>query len=484
MINSSDPAMADISGISAQITTFSMPAFHGNGTAGIEVSIDITTRGQTISVGLEANSTVNHGAVEFFASVINATSHNVTSAQLGSSPAVGSLAYLEIAPTAGNTWACYAENQVLLNTSIPSSNGSLQVDTSILTGWSNSPWVPQDMFMPQALDVRTPSGWYIPHPAYAEWAGLPIPSFPKFSFVGANQDLSLAPGEFEAGTNVSSPTNGTSLVTLWSTTPAKHATLYGFVAPAEVTGGKNVTVSWQATSDGSPLDGVRVAFWSSLGGLVGGAVTNAAGWANSTYPTPVVTQPAVMFLNASIENGTYIGFSNISLLVFPARAIQLTVTLTPHVVQGAPAGMVEIVASVTQSGSPMGGVVLLPQANIGGGVFSPYAPWVTNNAGYVYANYTVPSIYGNVTVWANVSGIGYAGSGNVTLVVNVGHAPSNTSSSNTLWPYELGAVLAAVIVIIAMVALAARRRASQAEEEEDEKPAEKSSSEKDADKKA
>jgi hypothetical protein len=484
LINSSDPEGANITGVSADMTTFAMPTIQGTGFGFIEAAVELHVHGVILAAGLEANSTNEGGSVVTFAAVMNGTPpFNITSVQLGSAPPTGSLLNLQIAPTIGNTWGCWVGGQDLLNSYLPAFNGSFPVDTSIFAEWNQTPWVPQEFLMPHALEFHTPTGLYIPHLGFASWVGANASGLiaPPMKIAGERQNQSLGPGEFLAGTSILSPTNGATMTMLWNATATKPATLYGTVAPPQITGGQSVNVDWEVTQNGTAVPGVHVAFWSSLGGAVGNMVTKSNGWANCTYSTPVVQQPELLYLNASIENGTYYGSSNISFEVFPVKAIQLDVSMTPYVIVGAPSGMVELVVHVTQDGSPVAGVSILPEASAGGGAFSPYAPWVTDGAGYVHANYTVPDIYGNVTVWANVSSSFYAGSANATLVVNGGHAPGTSSSSSPLWPYAIAAVVVAVIVVIAMLLWAGKRKAAQDEADEIENEG-KASSAKEPDK--
>lgn len=482
LLNLSKNSHFDFSGISANVTTFTMPAYHGNGSAAIDVAVNLDTRGETISVGMEANSTMNDSLVYADATIFNTTTYASYGFALGSSLPVGSLTNLAIVPSEGNTWACYVDGEMLLNSTLPAMSGALVVNTTILTAWNGTSWLPEEVFMPQAMELRTHSGWVLPQPVYAY--AEPLGARP-FDIAGELQNPSLAPGEFVAGTNATSSFDGGTVIKLWGTAQTTHAALDGAVSPSEITGGQNLSVSWRTTNaTGSPIVGAQVMFWSNLGGVVGDAVSNYAGWANCSYSTIVVQQVEIIYLNASLEAASYYGWGSLTAKLFPVKPIPLTVSLTPHIITGASSGMVEIVVLVRQNANPVAGVGLLPEASVGGGVFSPPAPWVTNSVGYLYMNYTVPDIHGNVTVWVNVSNLGYSGSGNLTIVVNSGHTqPGATSPMSGLWPYVVGGVLAAVVVVILVVLFARKRGAKEEAEPSTDESAEPSSDAKEPNKK-
>jgi hypothetical protein len=435
------------------------------------VAAEEYVRGDVMAAGLEANWTYSGQKVYAFAAVLNATTQAMLSVRIANTPPIGSLVNVEVELTGIGIWTCFVNGTPLLSTTFNGTGAAHGSSAAgILAEYNNTPWFPGEVMMPQALELLTPIGWYMPERAYAQWASeyaAPV------NISGQSINATLGPDEFEAGTDVRSASNGTLAAEIWSEAPTKMALLQGTMTPSSVVGGNTANLTWQATSalTGNPLSGVEVDYWSSQGGAVGEGITNPGGWVNVTLPTTSVIEPHYLNFTALILNASYFGSGNASLQLLPVASIGLGVVVTSYALSGKLAGTYEIVVQILDAGVGMNDVPVLLEASVGGGTFSPFAPWVTNTAGYAYGNYTTPPVNADISVWVNVSKTGYEG-GNYTLVI-ASSGTNNQGSSSSSIPWWVYAIVAAAAVIVIAVVVVNWRRKKAAEEQEDEEEADK-----------
>lgn len=465
--NTSDMGGSKVSGVTMEVTSFAMPLPTGSGTGSFELAAGVAVGGNLILAGVEANLTYTGQAVHAFAAELNETTLYPQQFVLGPSPPVGSLVTLSVELSGAQTWVAYVNGTPLLNVTgasgpITSPNSLIQV---ALTSWNETPWVPREVYLPQAIEFLTQTGWHLPNEEYVWWPAGKVPP-PPLNISSQSTDPAMVPGELDLGSAVSSPDNGLNVTRLWSGTPTLPLTLAGTGFPSLVQAGATVNVSWRATQQGKPMGGFRVDMWGSAGGNMTTLVTNAGGWANTTYRTPLVKTQTEVYLNASLLNAIYYGSGSVTVTV--TTLIHLTVTI----LASARATTVSLIAWVRANNASVAGAQLFPSASAGGGAFTPWGPWSTDAAGYAYANYTPPAITGNITLWVNASYAGYSASSSVQVVVShPGSSPSPASDSPPLWVYgAIGGVLA-VGIVLGSVLYAKRSRARRQAAEDEAPPA-------------
>lgn len=462
-INTSDPEIGTNVGVAMEATPFTMPAYTGNGSASFQLGTGelFPTPGDDytlLAAGFEADWALSGSAVSPFAAILNETSQNITSFITEPSMPAGSILNAAVEYTHNGTWEAYLNGEPVLSLDSGVSSVNTTTNSATLLNFSSgsSAWLPSHVFLPEALMVDTGSSWVVPTDVYTGFLGN-VAAPMNVSAESLNR--SLFPGEFQAGSDVYSPSKGTPTLELWKAAPSTQVSLSGLVSPSPVVGGKNVTVSWQVTHSLTPVSDVYLSIFNSLGGAITHAVTSQSGWANVTIPTSEVKTAMSFYLNATVLNGTYLGEANVTVAVSPPGPTLLHVTLdaTPVASQS---GRFSLEILVAQGAAPAPGVEFLPAANIGGGVFSPLGPWVTNSVGIVYANYTAPPGVPRVTIWANASQSGYSGSGYAVLMINV---TSTTSGSGSQINYgdlaiAIGGGIAAGVIFIGLVWLYRRPR--------------------------
>jgi hypothetical protein len=451
MLNTTDPNAGPNHGASMYVTSFAMPPYRGTGFASFQLAVDELVNSSYLFVcGLEANWTLGGPTAYPFAAVIKVTgglNGNLTTFGTGSPVPVGTLLRVYVEGSPSGVWTAYVNGDPILNYSLGAGSVSDPFDTFVtLTSSSYGvPWLPRLVSLPQALEVLNGTQWYMPQGVYADWLGSgPAP----LNLSGASLNSSLFPGEFEAGTGFSSLYRGAVATEIWNQTPFLPSALQGTTSPSLAVAGTLVNVSWHVSSGGRNVPGVEVDYWSSLGGAVGTALSDAQGWANGTFVAPLVTVATPVNLTAMVLNASFFGDGNASLRIVPFGVEALTVNMNGSVLPTNASHIVSLIIQVTHNGQPVAGAMLLPASNVGGGTFLPFAPWVTNAAGMVFANYTVPQNASVVTIWANTSGALYSGGSSVEFTFHPQPATGGGSGTDTsvYLYYAIGGGVAAGIL--------------------------------------
>lgn len=434
LINTTDPNVWPNSGAAMNITQFSLPPYQGKGFASFQVAVDeLVNSTDLIAVGLEANWTLGGSTAYPFAAVLSIVTDQLITFSTGNPVPVGSLVQVRMTGGSNGVWTASVNGLPILNYSAGVQNVSTPSDTfvTVTSSSQDGAWLPQEILLPDTLEVLNSTHWYRPQNAFASWVGN---GTAPLNISGEVQNSSLFSGEFMAGTSFASIYRGAQLIELWNRTPILDAQVSGAVAPTPLVSGTVTNVSWRVTSQGRVLPGVCVSYWSNLGGAPGTSVTDVEGYANSTYPVPRVTGAATFELTSMVLNDSVFGSGNLSAKVLPSGTETLTISLHDHVQTNGTARVIALAIEVMSGGKPAAGVTLLPSASIGGGSFSPYAPWVTDSNGMTYGNYTAPENATEVTLWVNASGLLYSGSAAMHFVLgNVSGNVSAPPSDETQW---------------------------------------------------
>ncbi len=440
LLNTTDPSVWPNSGAAMNLTEFALPHYPGKGFASFQVAVDeLVNSTHLLVVGLEANWTLGGSTAYPFAAVLSIVTDQIVTFSTGNPAPVGALVQVALKGAPNGVWTAYVDGNPILNYSAGIGNVTTPSDTfvTMTSSTQGGTWAPSELYLPDTLEVLNGTHWYRPQDLYATWIGN---GTAPLNISGELENASLFSGEFQAGTGIASNFRGAQTIELWNRTPILAATVSGAISPSPSVGGTLTNVSWRVTAQGRVLPGVRVRYWSSLGGPIGTALTNALGYANSTYPLPAVSSNTPVALIALVLNDSVFGSGNASEVILPSGTTTLAISLFDRVTVVNSTRIVYLVVTVTAKGKPAVGVALLLSAGIGGGEFDPFGPWITNAEGIAQGNYTVPVNATAVSLWVNASGPLYSGTATVDLTfpttsTGTGPAPTN---DNVLLLWAIG----------------------------------------------
>ncbi|MDE1879036.1 MAG: zinc ribbon domain-containing protein [Euryarchaeota archaeon] len=472
--HSVDPLAVPNNGFEYNVTAYRMPTT-GMGTLLLSEQEEIAGVGglasQDLLMGYISNSSfTGPGEVPFWAVVDNATGHIVNCGYTVSTPNAGATYPFQALYVANRTWevlyhgnAFAGSDNITLNGTEATWTGSLGVVA--YAAWNGtSPWVPSLISVPSSMHVRQGNRWYLPHPVAASWNGTALPSWGE---AGTVQRGYLAPGALDVGTSVATVTNGTELWTSASPTPL---TVSVSANATHVVGGSTVALTVTALASNVAIPGLNVSMTSNA---VGGAFSpalpwrlNATGVARGNYTSPLVSSSTSVTLTAYVGNGQFQGSGSAPTLTVSPTSLTVSVLLSSFSV--APGGSVNVTVVVDHAGQGVEGVNLSFSASVGGGVFTPAAPWMTARGGFANGSYLAPAAPGPVALTFTVEFLGFSGSTTAHLNVTGSSSPTPSAWSETS-VIVIDAVLAVVLLGLALAYLRARTpRTPESEEEIDE----------------
>ena len=451
--HSVDPKAVPNSGFEFNVTGFAMPLA---GSGSFLLTEQEVVADQILAMGLFANSTLTgSGTIPFWAVIDNTTGHFISCGYtFNLPPTVGQNVPFQALNTGGRTWEVLykglpfgGSNNITMNGTQSTWTGGVGVVT--LANWNGTAWAPSLVQMPFTMRVLTASGWYLPHPVAATWNGTGPAAWGE---AGTVQQGYLAPGALDLGTSVPVVTNGT---LLWSSSAPTPLAVSVSTTSTSLVGGATTALSVRATAAGVPISGLSVVLSTSGGGSFSPALpwaTSPQGYANGSYRAPLVSSPASVQLSANVGNGLFQGTGQTTVQVSPTIAV-LTVTLSGT--QVAPGALVNLTVSVKSGSQGIAGLNLTFVASVGGGGFSPAAPWVTDTNGVATGTYQAPQTSGPVEITFTLQSVGFSGSS--TAWLNVTGGPSGSTSSGTNWGI-VGVDVALALILLVLVALYARSR--------------------------
>lgn len=451
--HSVDPRAVPNTGFEFNVTGYAMPS---GGSGSFLLTEQETVADQILAMGLFANSTLTAtGTVPFWAVIDNSTGHFISCGYtFNAPPTPGQNVQFQALNIGGRTWEVLYRGQPFSGSNNITMNGTQSTWTGgvgvvTLANWNGTAWAPSDLALPVSMRVLTQGGWYLAHPVAASWNGTAPPTWGE---AGSAQRGYLAPGALDIGTSVPTVTNGTELWTSAAPTPLVVTMATGSTS---LQGGGSSSLSVRALAAGVAIPGLSVALASSGGGTFSPALPwnlSAQGYANGTYTAPLVSSPVSVVLSASVGNGQFQGTGQLTVAVAPTVA---TVALTLSSSQVAEGGIVNVTVTVRAGTQGISGVNLSFTASVGGGAFSPIAPWVTDLNGAVKGSYVAPPTSGPVQLVFSIESVGFSGRAYAWLNVtgSGGGSPSSPWDGAAM---AIDVALAAVLVVL--VALYARAR--------------------------
>lgn len=457
--HSVDPSAVPNSGFEYNVTGYSLPATSPEGNGTFELDEQESIADQILLMGfIGIENETGTAPYPFWAVLANQTGKVLNCGYLAAIPPPGAVLPFVAQNVGGRTWTVTyrgatfdGSNNITMNGTQATWTGGIGVVS--VASWAGTPWVPSVVTLPWTMRVFTSNGWYLPHPVASSWDGTVSPAWGE---AGTAQEGYLAPGELQVGTSIAPVANGTELWTSAAPTPLAVTLNASSTALA---GGEISEIVLRATADGVPIAGLGATVSASAGGTFSPAVpwtTDAAGVAIGNFTAPLVSVLTTENLSATVGNGLYQGFATRELTVAPTTLL-VSVSISRSVV--GPSGLVNVTLRTMLGGVGVPGVNLTLSADVGGGAFSPLAPWVTGSRGYLNGTYEAPSATGAVRLFFQVEKTGYSGSATVWLNVS---GPSVTSGSGTLSEEEtVGAVAVVVVVLLAALLVSLRRRRAE-----------------------